>query len=216
MIFRRRLFWLTVWGTAFGYIEASIVVYLRRIYYPDGFTFPAVLIDPEIAAVELIREVTTLIFLWAVSELTYRSFQCRLAVFMFLFGIWDITYYVFLKAALNWPASLIEWDILFLVPLPWVGPVWAPVAVSVAMIWAGTVILWRNEHGRPLELGRGFMLLEVAAGLAIIISFLIPGRAVIHETVPQNFPWYLFMIGLGSGLAAFAWKLRGEEKRYKG
>jgi hypothetical protein len=208
----RRLFWLVCWGIAFAYIEASIVVYLRKLYYPAGFSFPVVLIEPDTAAVELVREVVTLGFMWAVAELTYRSFQCRLAVFMFLFGVWDIFYYVFLKVILNWPASLAEWDILFLVPLPWVGPVWAPVAVSTGMIWAGVVILARNEQERPLDLNRRFMLLEVAAGFTIIVSFLIPGRAVIDQTIPEHFPWYLFLIGLGSGLGAFGWKLRFTEK----
>jgi len=209
----RRIFWLIIWGVAFGYIEASVVVYLRKIYYPSGFSFPVVLIGPDIAAVELVREVATLVIMWAVAELSYRSFQCRLAVFMFLFGIWDIFYYVFLKAVLNWPAGLADWDILFLVPLPWAGPVWAPVAVSAGMIWAGTLILLRSEQGRPLDLTPRFMLLEVAAGLVIIVSFLIPGQAVIHETVPQHFPWYLFLGGLGTGVWAFGSRLLAGEKR---
>ena len=208
MIFRRKLFWLVSWAIAFGYIEASIVVYLRKIYYPAGFSFPAVLLEADIATVEMIRELATLVFMWAVAELSYRSFQCKFAAFMILFGIWDIFYYVFLKAILNWPASLAEWDILFLVPFPWVGPVWAPVAVSAGLIWAGTAILLRNEQGKPLDLGPGFMLLEIAAGMIIIVSFIIPGQAVIQQTVPQHYPWYLFMIGFGSGLGVFGWKLK--------
>ena len=208
LIFRRKLFWLVSWAIAFGYIEASIVVYLRKIYYPAGFSFPAVLLEADIATVEMIRELATLVFMWAVAELSYRSFQCKFAAFMILFGIWDIFYYVFLKAILNWPASLAEWDILFLVPFPWVGPVWAPVAVSAGLIWAGTAILLRNEQGKPLDLGPGFMLLEIAAGMIIIVSFIIPGQAVIQQTVPQHYPWYLFMIGFGSGLGVFGWKLK--------
>lgn len=203
---KRKLFWLVVWGIAFGYIEASIVVYLRKIYYPAGFSFPAVLLEADIAAVEMIREMATLVFMWAVAELSYRSFQCKLAAFMVLFGIWDIFYYVFLKAILNWPASLAEWDILFLVPLPWVGPVWAPVVVSVGLIWAGTAILTRNEQGKPLDLDPGFMLLEIVAGMIIVVSFLIPGQAVINQTIPQHFPWYLFVIGFTFGLGAFVYK----------
>jgi len=203
---RRKLFWLVCWGIAFGYIEASIVVYLRKIYYPAGFSFPAVLIETDIAAVEIIREITTLVFMWAVAELSYTSFQRKFAAFMVLFGTWDIFYYVFLKATLNWPASLAEWDILFLVPLPWVGPVWAPVAVSVGLIWAGTAMLTRNEQGRPLDLSPGFMLLEIAAGMVIVVSFLIPGQAVIRQTVPHHFPWYLFLAGFTFGLGAFIYK----------
>lgn len=202
-MFKNRLFWLTVWGVCFGYIEAAVVVYLRRIYYPDGFAFPVVMIEPGIAVVELVREAVTLLFLWAVAALTYRTFQCRIAVFMILFGIWDIFYYIFLKAILNWPESLFTWDILFLLPVPWVGPVWAPVLVSAGMIYAGIVILYRHEKGSPISLGRVFWALEIAAGVVIVISFLIPGQVVLKETVPTHFPWYLFWAGYLTGIGAF-------------
>jgi hypothetical protein len=204
---RKRLFWLTVWGICFGYIEAAIVVYLRRVYYPDGFAFPVVIIEPGIAVVELVREGVTLVFMWAVAALTYRTLLCRIAVYMILFGIWDIFYYIFLKAALDWPKSVFTWDILFLLPLPWVGPVWAPVLVSVGMICAGIVILDRHEKGSPIVFGRGFWILEVAAGAVIVISFLIPGQVVLKETVPTHFPWYIFWAGYLMGVGAFGRKL---------
>ncbi len=212
---RKKLFWLFVWGVAFGYIEASIVVYLRKLYYPGGFIFPVILIEPDIAAVELLREMTTLVIMWAVAELAYRSFQCRLAAYMILFGIWDIFYYVFLKVILDWPGSVTDWDILFLVPYPWVGPVWAPLVVSVGLIAAGLAILVSNDRGVPLDLGPGFMLLEFAAGAVIVLSFLIPGRAVILQTVPQNFPWPLFLTGFLAGTGAFAvkWARRHTTKK---
>ncbi len=203
---KRKLFWLTVWGVAFGYIEAAIVVYLRRYYYPEGFSFPAVIIEPETALVEMVRELATLVFMWAVAELSYRDFRSRLAAYMVLFGTWDIFYYVFLKVILNWPAGPATWDILFLIPLPWVGPVWAPVVVSVGLIYAGVVILRREDAGRPIFLGKGFFLLETAAGLVIVISFLIPGQAVINQTLPGAFPWYLFWPGFLLGLGAFGYK----------
>lgn len=208
---KKRLFWLSVWGVACGYIEAAIVIYLRRIYYPDGFTFPVVIIEPGIAVVELIREAVTLIFLWAVAALAYRSLQCRVAVFMFLFGIWDIFYYIFLKIFLNWPESISTWDILFLLPLPWVGPVWAPVLVSVGLIYAGTIILYRDEKGTTMILGRSFWILEIIAGTVIVLSFLIPGHVVWSQTVPTHFPWYLFWAGYFTGIIAFKVKQVGFE-----
>ena len=76
---KHTLSWLYVWGIAFGYIEASIVIYLRKIYYPDGFSFPIVLADTDIAVVEVLRELMTLIIIWAVAELTFRSFNKKLA-----------------------------------------------------------------------------------------------------------------------------------------
>ena len=209
---RKRLFWLAVWGAAFGYIEAAVVIYLRRIYYPVGFAFPVVLIDANIAVIELVREAVTLLFMWAVAALTYRTLQCRIAVYMILFGVWDIFYYLFLKVFLSWPESIFTWDILFLLPLPWVGPVWAPVLVSMGLIYAGIVILYRHEKGPPMLLGRGFWILEVIAGVVIVLSFLIPGQVVLKETVPTYFPWYLFWAGYLTGIGAFKVKQAGKDK----
>jgi len=204
---KMRLFWLAVWGVCFGYIEAAVVVYLRRIYYPQGFAFPVVMIEPGIAAVELAREAVTLLFMWAAAALAYRTFLNRIAAYMILFGIWDIFYYVFLKVSLSWPRSFFTWDILFLLPLPWVGPVWAPVLVSTGMVCAGIIILLRHEKGSPVILDRKFWVIEVLAGIVIVISFLIPGQAVLKETVPTCFPWYIFLAGFLTGVGAFGVKL---------
>ena len=121
----KQFFWLMAWGVAFAYIEASVVVYLRKIYYPEGFAFPVVIAQNSIIIVEVFRELATLVILWATAALAYTRVQSRLGAFMVLFGIWDIFYYLFLKLVLNWPQGLESWDILFLFPLPWVGPVWA-------------------------------------------------------------------------------------------
>ena len=208
----RRLFWLFIFAVAMAQLEASVVVYLRALYYPEGFAFPIKVIPGHIAWVEIARESATLVMILSVAWLTTRDPWRRFAAFLFIFAVWDIFYYAWLWVMLAWPPSLFTEDILFLTPMPWVGPVWAPVAVSTGMIWAGVVILARNEQERPLDLNRRFMLLEVAAGFTIIVSFLIPGRAVIDQTIPEHFPWYLFLIGLGSGLGAFGWKLRFTEK----
>ena len=71
---KHTLSWLIVWGITFGYIEAVVVIYLRKIYYPDGFRFPIVLADIDIAAVEMMRELMTLVIILAVAELTFRTF----------------------------------------------------------------------------------------------------------------------------------------------
>lgn len=200
----KRLFWLIIWGICFGYIEASVVIYLRLIYYPEGFSFPVVFIEPATAAVELIREAVTILFLWAASSLAFPRFMGRFGCFMFLFGVWDIFYYLFLKIFLGWPESVFTWDLLFLLPLPWAGPVWAPVVVSIMLIWAGLVIMGREERGIPVRPGRWAWILAAAGGLAVIVSFLIPGLAVIKSAVPSRFPWHLFWTGLLTGAAVFS------------
>ena len=202
----KQLFWLIVWGVAFAYIEASIVVYLREIYYPEGFAFPVVIAETPVIGVEIVREDATLMILWATAELAYRRVQSKMAAFMILFGIWDIFYYLFLMLVLNWPEGLQSWDLLFLIPLPWVGPVWAPIVVSMGLVYAGIAILVGNARGRYPHLGGKFIWLEITAATLIILSFLIPGYAVIEQSIPDHFPFYLFWLGFITGFGAFLYQ----------
>ena len=204
---KHTLSWLYVWGIAFGYIEAAIVIYLRKIYYPDGFSFPVVLADTDIAVVEVLRELMTLIIIWAVAELTFWSFNKKLAGYMIIFGIWDIFYYIFLKIFLDWPESYLTWDILFLIPLPWVGPVLAPVLVSLSLIYTGIIILVEMDRGYRFQFDKKFWIIEIIAGIIIIISFIIPGIVVLNQMVPESFPWGIFLAGFFFGLAVFHYYL---------
>ncbi len=207
----KQLFWLMVWGVAFGYIEASVVVYLREIYYPEGFAFPLVIIQDHIMLTEIIREAVTLLIIWATVCLSYRKLQSRIAAYIVLFGIWDIFYYLFLKLLLNWPESLGTLDILFLIPAPWVGPVWAPVLVSLGFIYAGMAILIRNHQNHFFQFGKGFIVFELIAALLIIISFIIPGSSVIEQSLPTHFPSYLFFIGFLTGVGIFLYYFNSSE-----
>lgn len=200
---RKSLLYLTVWGVLFGYMEAAIVVYIRQIYYPDGFSFPLVLIEPQILLTELLREAATLLIIWTTVSLAYQRTQSRFGAFFLLFGIWDIFYYVFLKLLINWPQSFETWDILFLIPLPWVGPVWAPVLVSAGFIFFGLLILVLNAKNHFLAFDRKFILLESLAAFVIILSFILPGAAVIEQKVPSQFPIYLFLFGFLLGIGVF-------------
>lgn len=206
MSVQKQLFWLIVWGVAFAYIEASVVVYLREIYYPDGFVFPVVIAESRMVITELFRELATLVIIWTTASLVYTRLQSRIAAFMIIFGIWDIFYYLFLKIVLDWPESLSSWDILFLIPLPWVGPVWAPIVVSLALIYAGITILVRNRQDLFFRFDSKFILFELTAGIIIIISFLVPGYAVITQSVPSYFPLYLFWAGFITGFGAFLYQ----------
>lgn len=200
---KKNLFWLVVWGISFGYMEAAVVVYLRELYYPEGFTFPAVIIQGRVMLTEVLREAATLLIMWATVCLVYQRLQSRVAAFVILFGIWDIFYYIFLKLILNWPENMNTWDILFLIPMPWIGPVWAPVLVSIGFVYAGTAILIQNHQNHFLHFNKKFILLEIFAALFIIISFIIPGRYVIAQGLPSHFPWYLFFIGFFIGISVF-------------
>ena len=199
----KQLFWLMIWGVAFGYIEAAVVVYLREIYYPEGFAFPLVMIQDRIMLTEVLREAATLLIILATVCLAYKRLQSRIAAFVVLFGVWDIFYYLFLKLLLNWPESLSTLDILFLIPSPWIGPIWAPVLVSIGFIFAGSAVLMRNHQSHFLHFGRRFILLELFAALLIIISFLIPGSYVLEPSLQTHFPWYLFLTGFFIGISVF-------------
>jgi hypothetical protein len=95
------------------------------------------------------------------------------------------------------------WDILFLIPAPWVGPVWAPVLVSLGFIYAGTTILFHNQENRFLTFNRRFILLELFSVLLIILSFMIPASSMLEQQIPIHFPWTLFLTGFLIGLGAF-------------
>jgi hypothetical protein len=144
----RRLLWVGVFGVAFGFVESSVVVYLRTLYYPEGFSFPLKLLRMEHLSVELIREVATLVMLGGVGMLAGNRGWSRFGFFMVAFGVWDIFYYVWLKLILDWPRAITDWDVLFLIPVPWIGPVISPVLVSVMMIVCGTLTAFRSEGGK--------------------------------------------------------------------
>src|SRR5580700_10847047 len=123
---RTKIFWLTAFSIAMGFLEAAVVIYLRKMYYPNGFHFPLTVVEPDIGLTEFLREAATVIMLLAIGILTGKNTSQKFGIFLFCFAIWDIFYYVFLKMLIGWPASLLDWDILFLIPVPWVGPVLAP------------------------------------------------------------------------------------------
>ncbi len=199
----KQLFWLMVWGIAFGYMEAAVVVYLREIYYPEGFAFPLVIVLDRIMLTEVFREAATLLIILATVCLAYQRLQSRIAAFIVLFGIWDIFYYIFLKLLLNWPESLGTLDILFLIPAPWIGPVWAPVLISIGLIYAGTAILMRNHQSHYLHFNKVFILFELFAAFLIIVSFIIPGSSVLEQNLQIHFPSYLFLTGFFTGIGVF-------------
>ncbi len=201
---RSRLVWVAVFGVTMGVFEAAVVVYLRRIAYPGGFSFPLVTLERQIALVELAREAASLVMIASVAALAGRRLVDRLAYFICIFGIWDIVYYVFLKLTLDWPASILEPDILFLIPVPWLGPVLAPVLVSVVMISAGVVTVWLEDRGTPIILTWRNLGVEVACGLVIIISFCLEWRSAFAEEGPAPFAWWLFLPALLAGTGVFA------------
>ena len=145
-----------IFAIAMGYLEAAVVVYLRELYYPDGFYikekvgFPFIkfgLVEElkpfskKLILTELGREAATIVMLLTLALIAGYSIKSYIAYFLLLFGIWDIFYYVFLKVILGWPESFSTTDVFFLIPVPWIGPVWLPVLLSLIIISIGLIIL---------------------------------------------------------------------------
>jgi hypothetical protein len=191
-----------------GFLEAAVVVYLRLHFYPKGFSFPLAVIPDDILLVEVARELATIVMLAAIGWLAGQRFLLRFSYFSLAFGIWDISYYLFLKITLDWPASLLTDDILFLIPLPWVGPVLAPVLVSLCLIAAGLAVFRRESAGRPLTIEILHWVLIVLGGLVTLISFLTNADAAMHQQAPVHFDWLLFAGGVALGAGAFVSALR--------
>ena len=103
-----RLFLILLFGVAVAYFEAAVVVYLRELFYPDGFSFPLTVIPLSLYAIELFRELATIVILITVAALAGKRFWERFGFFIILFGVWDIFYYIWLKTTINWPSSLLD------------------------------------------------------------------------------------------------------------
>lgn len=174
----------TIFAIAMGFLEGAVVIYLRELYYPDGFTFPLkISFAPHIALTELAREFATIIMLISIGILVGKNFSERFAYFIYCFAVWDIFYYVFLKLILNWPESFLTWDVLFLIPAMWVGPVIAPVILSLTMILFAMVIIYfstisMRRIGKVIEstikvkIIRREWLLLIIGSIMLIINFI--------------------------------------------
>lgn len=215
----KTMIWLTVFSIAMGFLETSVVVYLRELYYPDGFKFPLVPVTRDIATTEFFRELATIIMLIGIGVMVGKNAIQRFVFFLYSFAIWDIFYYVFLKILLNWPESLFTWDILFLIPVPWVGPVIAPCIISLSMIVFTFVVVYFQEKGKHVHITFMEWLLFIFGSITTVLSFmwdyiiyvssygadkgiwtLSSNKNMFDEVknyVPQNFNWWLFWIGQG-------------------
>ncbi|MGC8682581.1 MAG: hypothetical protein ACP5UJ_01390 [Athalassotoga sp.] len=179
-----------IFGVAMGFLESIVVVYLRQLYYPYDFKVHLV-IPSHMVQIEMFREIMTIVMLVIVATLAGEDKFRRFYYFIYLFGIWDIFYYVGLKMLLNWPSSILTWDILFLVPTEWFGPVLAPVIVSLTFIFYGVIMILKKENFDFVQ-----MLIGLCGGVIIFATF------VTANSTTLNYDWYMF--ALGEGLLLFS------------
>ncbi len=194
--FTGALVWICLFAIAFAFVESSVVVYLRAIYYPDGFAFPLRLIEQEHLFVEILRETATIVMLVATGVLAGRTGWQRFGFFLIGFGVWDIFYYSWLKVLLDWPSSITDWDVLFLIPVPWIGPVLAPVLISLLMICCGWVVVRRIAAGKPFRPSFPSWVAASSATVIILYSFVGDLPATLKGAMPQPYSYWLLAVGL--------------------
>jgi hypothetical protein len=199
-----RWWMIVLYAIAMAWVESAVVFYLRYMidriepYQPEPLP-----IIGGFGAVELPREFATLVMLFAVGFLAGRTWRARLGYAAIAFGVWDIFYYVFLKMMCGWPHSLLDWDILFLLPLPWWGPVLAPVLISLLMIlWGTFASQFERAHAPALSNWRAWVLNFAGVALALYV-FMADAIAASHRgldairtMLPQRFDWLAFGVAL--------------------
>jgi hypothetical protein len=197
----RKLLVLTAFAVAMALVEAAIVVYLRHLYYPEDplRIFPLRLLSDADLVLEWARELATVVMILSVAWLTEKGLLRSFAAFVFVFGLWDIFYYAWLKLLLGWPAEWLEWDVLYLIPWPWFGPWLAPTFIALLFVlWGAWVLLSERHYGfTPLAI----ILFFVGVVLALVtflhpgLTLLALGREGFRGYVPNDYSWGLFMTG---------------------
>jgi hypothetical protein len=214
---------IILFSIAFAWVESAVVVYLREIYFDGVFKFPLVvfweegkhIIDP-LVRIELGREIATIVMLVAAGCLAGKNGLQKFCYFMVSFGIWDIFYYVWLYVMVGWPESLMTWDLLFFVPLPWVGPVITPVIIALTMIVTGSLIISLDNRGYTIAWRWYDMAVELGFGALLIVAFCWDWRNILQmpgdmtrSGIPNPFAWWLYIPAYLFSVIYFAIRLRG-------
>ncbi len=213
---------VVIFAIAFAWVEGAVVVYLREIYFHGSFSFPLIVkwengkhvIDPLIR-IEFIREIATITMLAAAGGLAGKDKFQKFCFFMIAFGIWDIFYYIWLYIMVGWPESVMTWDLLFYVPLPWVGPVITPILIALAMASAGALIVYYDAKGYDIHWRWYDMVVELSCGLIMIVAFCWDWRNILQlpgdierTGIPNPFAWWLYLPVYLFSIAWFAARLR--------
>ena len=186
-----------IFAIAMAYLESAVVVYLRAMYgikdllhdinfQPDSYTY-----------IEIGREAATIIMLVLISLLAGNNRHKKIGYFFLSFGIWDIFYYIWLYVFIQWPKSLLEWDVLFLIPLPWWGPVIAPILISILLIVIGYLLITETRFKITIFSWLVFIISNIIILFTFMedsIRILLTGNGNLTEVRPTNFNWLLFLI----------------------
>ncbi len=213
--FRATAVAVIAYAVAMAYVESAVVMYLQLALGAQvGAIFPLRPVEPTggLIAIEAGREAATIVMIGAVGLLVGRSWLEHLAWSAVVFGAWDIGYYAWLYVFSGWPPSLGTPDILFLLPVPWVGPVWSPIAVSAALVGIGLVAARAMRRGRRLPIARWHLVAGLGGGLLVILSYTLDAGRLIDGGLPGPYPWPIFAVGMLVALTAAGDSLRSAEE----
>jgi hypothetical protein len=195
---------VAAFAMAMAWMEAATVFYIRTLVGRiEPYQAEPLPMNGALGNVELWREAATLVMLAAVGWLAGRTWRQRAGYAALAFGIWDVMYYVFLRPISGWPSTLLDWDILFLLPLPWWGPVIAPVSIAMLLIVWGTLVTRASSRVADDTNARWTWAL---AGIGAVLALGVfmgdafraapDGRDAILRVLPTAFNWPLFSIAL--------------------
>jgi hypothetical protein len=195
---------VVAFAVAMAWMEAATVFYIRALVDRiEPYQAEPLPMHGALGNVELWREAATLVLLAAVGWLAGRTWRQRAGYAALAFGIWDVLYYVFLRPISGWPNTLLDWDILFLLPLPWWGPVLAPVSIAVLMIVWGTLV---TQAGDRIVEDTNARWTWAPGGIGIVLALgvfmtdalraLPDGRDAVVQVLPAAFNWPLFSTAL--------------------
>jgi len=197
MIRDKNLLLVGIFAIAMAYLESAVVVYLRAMYGIVDLVRDTKFTPDIYTVIEVGREAVTIVMLVFISLIAGNTRQKKIGYFFYSFGVWDIFYYIWLFMFIQWPKSLFEWDILFLIPLPWWGPVLVPVLISILLITIGYLLI--NEGSFKIK--RIDWVIFCLSILIILFTFMedsirvtLSGTGNINEIRPTNFNWLLFSI----------------------
>jgi len=217
-----RWIWVVTFAIAFAWVEAAIVVYLREIYFEGSFYFPVVLewkngklVVDHLMHIEFGREIATILMLVAVGCASGKNALQKFCFFMIAFGIWDVFYYIWLWVMVGWPESLMTWDLLFFVPLPWVGPVITPVLIALTITAAGSLIIFYEGKGCVIAWRWYDWVIELGCGVLMIVAFCWDWKNIIrlpgdvqYTGIPNPFAWWLYLPAYSFSVIYFVVRLR--------
>jgi hypothetical protein len=221
---RARWLLVVLFASGMAWVEAASVYYLRALVGRiEPYQQNPLPIHGALGEVELVREAATLVMLLTIGMLAERTWHKRLAYSAIAFGVWDILYYVFLRVMTGWPRSLFDWDVLFLLPLPWWGPVLAPVSIALLMIVWGTLA---SQVADPGPATTTTWILWSLSGLGIALALgvfmadslrTVPqGLDAVRQVLPKQFHWPVFGVALAlmaMPVAQIGWRLWSPRQR---